>query len=171
MAYSSSGGWYISAPFDSSNDVLFYLRWFLAGWRLFMDVWQMPMFFFLSGVSAFHALKRRSEWDFRKERVHRLLMPYLVLVLTNGVYSIASFSPLGFYSLSQKEPTASLISSPSDPTFSEVLLMMYLSFNAGQGWFTLTLFLFSQVNRTCKFISLSEFFPTNDPFIIVPHTM
>ena len=104
----------------------------------------MPMFFFLSGVSAFHALKRRSEWEFRKERVHRLLVPYLVLVLTNGVYSITFLAP----------------HSPGNMTFSESLLLRYVGFNnAGQGWFVLTLFIFSQVNRTyinCMLVFFSQ---------------
>ena len=127
VAYSSTSGWYISAA--SSNKVL---RQLPGGLAIFMDVWQMPMFFFLSGVSAFHALKRRSEWEFRKERVHRLLVPYLVLVLTNGVYSITFLAP----------------NSPGNMTFSEYLMFGYVGFSAGQGWFVLTLFIFSQVNRT-----------------------
>ena len=97
-----------------------------------MDVCQMPMFFFLSEVSAFHALNQRSEKEFRKERVHRLLVPYLVLVLTNGVYSITFLAP----------------NSPGNMTFSEYLMLGYVVFSAGQGWFVLTLFIFSQVNRT-----------------------
>ena len=109
-----------------------------------MDVWQMPMFFFLSGVSAFYALNRRSEREFRKERVHRLLVPYLVLVLTNGVYSITFLAP----------------HSPGNMTFSESLMLRYVGFNnAGQGWFVLTLFIFSQVNRTyinCMLVFYSQ---------------
>ena len=139
VAYSNNGGWYISAPFDSSNDVLYYLRWILEGWTGFMDVWQMPMFFFLSGVSAFHALNRRSEWEFRKERVHRLLVPYLVLVLTNGVYSITFLAP-------RPEPTVHPIPSHAT-TYFEWLMSHYVGFSAGQGWFCLTLFIFSQVNK------------------------
>ena len=38
---------------------------------LFMDVWQMPMFFFLSGVSSYFALFKRTEQQYRDERVHR----------------------------------------------------------------------------------------------------
>ena len=90
---SDNADYYISARFDSSNNVLYYLQQIPRAIAGFMDVWQMAMFFFLSGVSAFHALKRRSEREFRKERVHRLLVPYLVLVLTNGVYSITVLAP------------------------------------------------------------------------------
>ena len=129
---SDNADYYISARFDSSNNVLYYLQQIPRAIAGFMDVWQMPMFFFLSGVSAFHALKRRSEREFRKERVHRLLVPYLVLVLTNGVYSITFLAP----------------NSPGNKTFSEYLMLGYVVFSAGQGWFVLTLFIFSQVNRT-----------------------
>ena len=60
----------------------------------FMDVWQMPLFFFLSGVSAYFALFRRSEWEFRRERSHRLLVPWLLLCLCNGLYSTAFLAKL-----------------------------------------------------------------------------
>ena len=128
---------YVSAPSDPSNDTQYYLRQIARAIVGFMDVWQMPMFFFLSGVSSFHALNRRSEKEFRKERVHRLLVPYLVLVLTNGVYSITFLAPRSFY----------LNPSPST-TYSEWLMYHYVVFSAGQGWFCLTLFIFSQVNKT-----------------------
>ena len=141
---SDNSDYYISARFDSSNNVLYYLQQIPRAIAGFMDVWQMAMFFFLSGVSAFHALKRRSEREFRKERVHRLLVPYLVLVLTNGVYSITVLAP----------------HSPGNMTFSESLLLRYVGFNnAGQGWFVLTLFIFSQVNRTyinCMLVFFSQ---------------
>ena len=52
--------------------------WFMIS----MNVWNMPMFFFLSGISAFFALKKRTEKQFRTERVHRLLVPSLFLALT-----------------------------------------------------------------------------------------
>ena len=53
--------------------------WVSIGWVLFMDIWQMPMFFFLSGVSAYFALFRRTERQFREERAHRLFVPWLLL--------------------------------------------------------------------------------------------
>ena len=70
---------------------------------MFMDVWQMPMFFFLSGVffplsknfwfdipkkklsniyqvSAYFALTKRTLNEFREERLHRLLVSYHKIV-------------------------------------------------------------------------------------------
>ena len=129
-AYAPLTGYYVKS-FGWSSDVFYYLS---ITWVIFMDVWQMPMFFFLSGVSAFHALRRRSAWEFRKERVHRLLVPWLVLVLTNGVYSIEFFAP----------------SAALGSIFSDYLILDYVFPSAGQGWFLLHLFLYSQVNKTRK---------------------
>ena len=138
LAYSSTIPWNAFGSNHFSNTgVLYYLPDLFI---YFMDVWQMPMFFFLSGVSAFYALKRRSAWEFRKERVHRLLVPWLVLVLNNGVYSILFFAP------SLPKPTS---------TFSEVLMSMYIAPSAGQGWFLLHLFLYSQVDKTFTNCTLS----------------
>ena len=47
-----------------------------------MNAWNMPMFFFLSGISAYFGLKKRSERQFREERLHRLLVPAFTLSLT-----------------------------------------------------------------------------------------
>ena len=68
--------------------------WVSKVWVIFMDIWQMPMFFFLSGVSAYFALFRRTERQFREERAHRLFVPWLLLCLLNGLYSIAWLAPL-----------------------------------------------------------------------------
>lgn len=117
----------------------------------------MPMFFFLSGVSAYLALFRRTERQFRTERVHRLLVPYFVLCLQNGVYSVTFLAPRtpfcdAFYhgrnvtnnSLPWSycetfwKPTA-------NTTYLQHLTRMYTGPpNSGQGWFLLYLFLYSQ---------------------------
>ena len=52
--------------------------WFIVS----MNAWNMPMFFFLSGISAFFGLKKRSENQFIQERLHRLFIPALFLALT-----------------------------------------------------------------------------------------
>ena len=90
-AYSSTIPWMAFGSNHFSNTgVLYYLPDLFIN---FMDVWQMPMFFFLSGISAFYALYRRSEQQFRDERTHRLLVPWLLLASLHGVYSIAFFAP------------------------------------------------------------------------------
>jgi len=57
-----------------------------------MNVWNMPMFFFLSGISAFFALIKRSEKQFRLERIHRLLAPALFLSLVSSFGLTADFA-------------------------------------------------------------------------------
>ena len=53
------------------------ILWF----KQFMHAWNMPMFFYLSGQNTYSALNRRTETQFRDERVHRLLVPALFLSL------------------------------------------------------------------------------------------
>ena len=125
LAYSGSNSYYVNARQPESEVLLAMLDAFGG----FGDLWLMSMFFFLSGLSAYHALFRRSEMEFRKERVHRLLVPWLLLVLTNGLYSCAFFAPPG---------------NPDEP-FLSFLMLLYIAPNAGQGWFLLHLFLYSQV--------------------------
>ena len=62
--------------------------WFI----ITMNAWNMPMFFFLSGISAFFGLKKRSESQFRIERVHRLLIPALFLSLTASFCVSSNFA-------------------------------------------------------------------------------
>ena len=126
-----------------------------------MEVWQMPMFFFLSGVSAFYALYRRSERQFREERIHRLLVPWLLLASINGIYSISFFAPRTpfceqYYEHGQVIDNLTLPwdycetyrKYTKDETFLEYLMKHYIGKpEAGQGWFLLYLFLYSQVVR------------------------
>ena len=127
-AYAPVTGYYVKS-FGWSSNVSYYLS---ITWVIFMDVWQMPMFFFLSGVSAFHALNRRSEREFREERVHRLLVPWLLLVQTNEVYSIMYVAPQPKF--------------PPTTTFWPYFMSGYIHPQSGQGWFLLHLFICAQVN-------------------------
>lgn len=43
----------------------------------FIDVWHMPLLFFLAGASSYFALKRRTGGQYALERVKRLLVPFL----------------------------------------------------------------------------------------------
>ena len=139
-----------------SNEAFYYLP---IAWMRLMDVWQMPMFFFLSGVSAFYALYRRSEKQFREERMHRLLVPYLLLASLNGVYSIAFFAPKTplceqFYEHGKVIDNNDLpwdycemnYKFTRNDTFPLYLMKHYIGIPiAGQGWFLLYLFFYSQV--------------------------
>ena len=88
-AYTPGDTWYVkSFGWGPGAD------WVTVLWTGFMDVWQMPMVFFLSGVSAYFALFRRTRKQFREERAHRLFVPWLLLCLLNGVYSVTWLAPL-----------------------------------------------------------------------------
>ena len=149
---------FINVTYDSKN-FLYYIGAIFGGFSDFMDVWQMPMFFFLSGISAFYALYRRSEQQFREERTHRLLVPWLLLASLHGVYSIAFFAPRTpyceqYYEHGKVTNNESLTWSycemeqpyTKNVTFPEYLMKQYTGKpDAGQGWFLLYLFLYSQV--------------------------
>ena len=50
------------------------------GLGLFISIvhqWHMPLFFFISGASSWFALEKRSTQDYIKQRVQRLLIPFV----------------------------------------------------------------------------------------------
>ena len=71
---------YPSPPLNPLYSVLWQYStlWFIVS----MNSWNIPVFFFLSGVSAFYSLKVRSEREFRSERLTSLVVPGLWLCLT-----------------------------------------------------------------------------------------
>ena len=96
----------------------------------FMDVWQMPMFFYLSGQNVYSALFRRSETQFRDERVHRLLVPTLFLSLvTQFPLTLGYFAPR---------------ETPLDSSYLEYIDGFYRSIGVHQAWFLIYLFVFAQ---------------------------
>jgi surface polysaccharide O-acyltransferase-like enzyme len=48
-----------------------------SSWVLLLDQWFMMTFFFVSGASAWYALRRRTAWQYVAERVRRLLIPFV----------------------------------------------------------------------------------------------
>ena len=160
--YAPFGTRFYVKAYEWSSDVFYYLP---IAWMRFMDIWQMPMFFFLSGVSAFYSLYRRSEKQFREERMHRLLVPYLLLAGLNGVYSIAFFAPRTplceqFYEHGKVTDNNDLAwdycemnyKYTHNDTFPEYLMKHYIGIPiAGQGWFLLYLFFYSQVKSIYVF--------------------
>ena len=102
------------------------LEWF-AG---FMYGWNMPMFFYLSGHNAYSALFRRSEVQFRDERVHRLLVPCLFFLIVGQLpYSVSYFSP--------RYP-------PLEISYWDYLKNFYANFDLQAAWFLWYLFFFFQ---------------------------
>ena len=81
LIYAPDSVYYVRVIPDPVPSWYYVANWFL--WS--MNAWNMPMFFFLSGVSAFNSLKKRSEKEFRLERVHRLLVPAMFIALTASI--------------------------------------------------------------------------------------
>ena len=98
----------------------------------FMNTWNMPMFFYLSGQNAYSALFRRSETQFRDERVHRLLVPTLFL-------SLVTQFPLTLWFFAPRDETL-------ERSYWEYTQGFYRIVNVHQAWFLLYLFIFAQVS-------------------------
>ena len=53
--------------------------------------WYMPLLFFLAGASTYFALKRRSEFEYIKERTKKLLLPFIfgiIVILFNPLVPV-----------------------------------------------------------------------------------
>lgn len=66
------GTWMLNHPTESL------VAWVFIGW---VDVWIMPLFFLLSGVGSWYALRSRSNQAYLKERFMRLLIPLFTVGL------------------------------------------------------------------------------------------
>ena len=102
-------------------------EWFV--W--FMHVWIMPMFFYLSGKNTYSALKRRTETQFRDERVHRLLVPVLFMsAVTQFPITLSYFAPHV---------------APLEHSFGEHVRSSYQFLGMHQCWFLVYLFIYAQI--------------------------
>jgi len=127
----------------------------------FMESWNMPMFFFLSGTSAYFSLFKRSGQKFALERIHRLLVPYLFMFQFQCSYVITYFSPdckpLSKANTTNLEATLSRWSgcimmkdtmAMENTTFISYLAKQYIPYipyipHPGQAWFLFPLFFYS----------------------------
>lgn len=57
-------------------------------WNLFAWNWMMPLIFIISGASLFYIVGRGSTGKFIKDKVLRLLVPYLVAVFTHATLQV-----------------------------------------------------------------------------------
>lgn len=74
-----TGGYFITSEERS------WMTGFITG---FLDVWHMPLLFFLAGIGTHYALKKRDGKAFIKERYHRLFVP-----LVFGTFVVVPFQP------------------------------------------------------------------------------
>ena len=69
----------------------------------FLNIWHMPLFFFLAGISTYYALGFRTGEEYAKERVKRLLIPLIfgiLIIVPPQVY----FERLAWWSETRHSP-------------------------------------------------------------------
>jgi len=120
---------------------------------LFITGWVMPLFFMISAVSTYFSLKGRSVLQFTKERIHRLMVPFVV-----GLLFILPVDDFVYYhSVSGYKHVGGFIRFYSGPYFTKYFplnLNFSPTFFAGpdQGiylWFLFWLFIFSVITAPC----------------------
>ncbi|MEH7119450.1 acyltransferase family protein, partial [Neobacillus vireti] len=118
-----------------SNELSWELSWFIAS----TSYWFMPLLFWLAGSSTWYALQYRSNQQYLKDRVSRLLVPFIF-----GLFFIVP--PQGYLSLWQHN-------GDSPGNYFTFLKNYFLDFSDLSGyfgtftpahlWFILYLFVFS----------------------------
>lgn len=99
----------------------------------FIYPWFMPILFVIAGISARYSLQHRSAKEFRKERVWKLLIPFLAYLFLIGPLA----GELAFKVNDYENVFAAL------PDF--VIVIIKLLNGMGPSWFLLQLFLLSYV--------------------------
>jgi len=104
----------------------------------FMSQWIMPMFMVLAGASTYYSLQSRSAWQYVRERILRLLVPFLF-----GVFVI--IVPQAYYELLYhgKSPCANLLE--YYPLYIFSLPERFAHFSFYHLWFLTVLFIFSLI--------------------------
>jgi len=104
----------------------------------FMSQWIMPMFMVLAGASTYYSLRSRSAWQYIRERILRLLVPFFF-----GVFVIVV--PQAYYELLYhgKSPSANLLG--YYPLYLFNLPERFAHFSFYHLWFLALLFIFSLI--------------------------
>lgn len=110
-------------------------------WNVFAWNWMMPLIFVISGASLFYAVGKGSTGKFVKDKVLRLLVPYLVAIFTHATFQVyldwtthGRFS--GSYFQFLPEYFAEVLAAGGGPLFIFDLWQMHL-------WYLLWLFIFT----------------------------
>ena len=104
----------------------------------FMSQWIMPMFMVLAGASTYYSLKSRKASQFARERVLRLLVPFLFGVLTIVV-------PQAYYELLYRNQLPCTHLWDCYLLYIQHLPQQFIDFNFYHLWFLIVLFIFSLV--------------------------
>jgi hypothetical protein len=74
ITFSRIGDAYVFMPVKD-NSLYFFIQ------SVFLNLWFMRLLFFVSGISAFYALKKRTNKQYFAERCKRLLLPTAVAII------------------------------------------------------------------------------------------
>ena len=90
VVFASGTSWFVKDPRPNIGFTVFLL------WG---SLWGMPLLFLVSGIGIGHALRTRSPGAFVKERVLRLLVPFLVglTLLVPPMFYLENLRPAGFH--------------------------------------------------------------------------
>jgi fucose 4-O-acetylase-like acetyltransferase len=146
----------------------------------FIHQWHMPLFFVLAGWSACAAIQRRGVAGFRRERVGRLLVPFLV-----GTFLLCPFLKYAELSsgLSITATGAAALGRRFDETFLAFLPTFYTRldrFTWSHLWFLLYLFTFSllyarlfarMLARPDARVSTARLYLPVVPFVVIQTTL
>ncbi len=110
----------------------------------FIYPWFMPILFVIGGMNARYSLQHRTTKEFRKERVLRLLLPFLAYLLLIGPFAAQLAFKVNDYDIVFKElPSA-------------VVIIIRLLNGMGPSWFLLQMFLLSYLLLLIKKLDRKE---------------
>lgn len=110
----------------------------------FIYPWFMPILFVIAGMNARNSLQHRSNKEFRKDRVKRLLIPFLSYLFLIGPFASALSFQVNDYDTVFKEV----------PDF--IVILIRIVSGMGPAWFLLQLFLLSYVLLLVKKLDKKE---------------
>jgi glucan biosynthesis protein C len=116
----------------------------------FVDIWFMPLFFFIAGAASYFALKKRSGKQYAGERSKRLLVPYVfgsLVIAAPQVYCVLLQQP--GYNQNYLQYSGYLFSTPylTEVTAGSVgpAKIVAYTLEPAHLWFIIYLFIFSMV--------------------------
>lgn len=84
--------YYIKDPFYFSFKATVPAGEQALGFIVWMNAWNMPLFFLLSGMSIYYAMNKRDDTTFRLERFHRLLIPALSIMALTQFFFVTLYA-------------------------------------------------------------------------------
>jgi cbb3-type cytochrome oxidase subunit 3 len=116
----------------------------------FVDIWFMPLFFFIAGAASFYALRKRSGKQYAGERAKRLMVPFVfgtLVLAAPQVYCVLLQQPT--YSQNYLQYYGYIFTTPylTEVTAGSVGPAKIIAFTLEPAhlWFILYLFIFSMV--------------------------